>query len=764
MNGRRTGLAASFLAATLLSSAAHAQEQAAAPTEAAGTFGDADIIVTAQRREQSVLEVPLSIQALSGDQLANAGIKDLTGLQLTTPGYLPNTGSGFTQIFIRGVGNSLFVGADPSVATFIDDVPRIYGTMAHDLVDVQRVEVLKGAQGGLYGRNATGGVVNIITRRPDPTAFHAEGRVSYGEKNTFRGSAYVNLPLGENAALNASVERISHDPYVTNIAKKNPYTAAMFPGATLLGTPQQTADALNAGVDPSPLHDQDFWAGRAKLLIEPSNTFSLVLAADFYDKQDNNGQGQFTTTPAYSQAALSGLLASLGIANNLPAGFIQTPGKFEAAEGAPAAVNTREYGFSATANLKLGAIDLTSISAYRHQQTFFVADSALIDVPTIIPVVTYPYKKFFYEELRAISNFSGPLQVLGGATYLKSQLRGKTDLFFFTPAIPLSTTTLEQTVENWSVYAQLAYDFTDKLTLTASGRYIHETNNTLFTQPVVSRAISTSAKFVPSATLSYKLDDGTVYARWAQGFKPGGINLLAAPIFFPRPQDGSTFGSETVDTFEIGYRQALFDRKVQFTAAAFYNSYRGLQVSARPTAAFPQIISAVVNANSARTYGAEIGVTWRVAPPLTVAVNAGYLDAKFKDFSLSGSAVIADFNLNGQQMPNAPKVQFSFNASLDQPVSDKLRLVGNVLVSHTSRIVFLPSALPGILPDAVGAGYWLVNARLGVKTTDDRFGFAVIADNLFNKGYQTSGVSLSLGNSLTWGDRRIIRAEVSAKF
>src|SRR5262249_16149564 len=123
--------------------------------------GIAEIVVTAQRQEQGILAVSDSVQALGGEQLQDSGIRDLSSLQFVVPGYLPTTGSGYTQIFIRGVGNSVFVGADPSVATYIDDVPRIYGSMVNQLIDVERVEVLKGAQGGLYGRNATGGVVNI---------------------------------------------------------------------------------------------------------------------------------------------------------------------------------------------------------------------------------------------------------------------------------------------------------------------------------------------------------------------------------------------------------------------------------------------------------------------------------------------------------------------------------------------------------------------------------------------------------------------------
>lgn len=762
MSRKGFAIAVPVLAACLAPGSASAQGEGQA--QASSERDAFDIVVTAQRREQSVIEVPLSIQALSGEALQNSGVKDLTSLQFTTPGFVPNTGSGFTQIFIRGIGNSIFVGADPSVATFIDDVPRIYGTMAHNFVDVERVEVLKGAQGGLYGRNATGGVVNIVTRKPDFKAFAGEGRVSYGERNSLRGSAFLNIPISEAIAFSLSSERVKHNAYVTNIASATPYAASMFPLNTAFGTPQQTADFLNAAVNPNPLHDENFWSVNGKLRIEPTSNLSLMITADFSDKDDNNGQGLYNTTPDYTQAYISGLLTSVGIPNILPPGFGQASGKFESAQGVASRVKIQEYGVSGVAKLDLDDIQITSITAHRKQRTFFTSDASQLAAPSIIFDISYPFRKVFYQELRAVSQFSGPLQVLGGVTYLKSSLRGATRVFLLTPAIPIATTQVDQTVKNWTVYGQASYDLTEDLTLTASGRYIHEKNDTVFSLPVISRALSTNKKFVPSATLSYALDNGVAYARWARGFKTGGINLTAAPFFFPRPQDGSVFGPETVDTFELGYRQALFDRRVQFTTSIFYNDYRNIQISARARPEFPTISSAVVNAKSARTYGIDAGINWRVADPLTVAVSAGYLNAKYRDFKLAGSAVLADFDLSGKQMPNAPKWQLSFNAAVDQPLNGDLRLVGNALASHTGKILFLYSALPGLVPDSTGGSFWLVNTRIGLRTADDRLGVAVVADNLFNQAYNTFGVSQAVGNNRTWGDRRVIRAEISGKF
>jgi iron complex outermembrane receptor protein len=762
-------LFASAASAVALAQPALAQSQpdSTAPAADESAAAGNEIVVTAQRREQTLMSVPLSIQASSGEKLAQQGINDISSLQFTTPGFQPASTSGFVQIFIRGIGNSVAT-VDPSVATFVDDVPRIYGTAADNLNDVERVEILKGAQGGLYGRNATGGVINIITRKPTTDAVHGDFRASMGEKDSLRLSGFINVPLSDRIALSLAGERDIHDGYIRNVATSTPFTAANFPsGARFAGqtfTPQGAADFLNRPLSPQQLNNQNFVAVRGKLLMGLSDNLKVTLAGDYSDKSDTSGGGLVDTTPAFHQAALVGLFKSVGITAVLQPGFDVTPGKFGASIGLPSPINIREYGVSGTIQWNVGGFDVSSITAYRHQRTFVQLTSGQSQAIDVQANVTYPAKEFFYQELRAVSNFDGPLRLLGGATYLANHQNGLTQTFLLNSALSIGDTKIDQHVYNWSVYAQAEYDLTDRLTLSASGRYMRESNHSLFTLPVVSSARSVEQKFIPAATLSYKLDGGTIYLRYAQGFKTGGVNIAVAPVYFPTPQDGSIFGPETVNTFEAGYRQSLFDHRLQLTATAFYNDYKDLQINARGNASFPAITTAYINAKSARTYGFEGSIDFRVLPVLTVGVNGGYLNARFKDFKLTTSTVLAPFDRSGTQMPKAPKLQLSFNANLDAPVHDRFRVVGNVLVSHTSSVLYLQSALPGVIPDAVGPGYWTTNARIGLRTMDDKFGFAVIADNLFNREYFVYGNSLSVGNSLTYGNPRIIRGEATWKF
>lgn len=739
-----------------------------------------EVVVTAQRREQSLISVPMSIQAYSGEQLVEAGIKDMTSLQFTSPGLLPDTSNGFTSIYIRGVGNQILIGADPSVATFIDDVPQIYGQMIDSFIGVDRVEILKGAQGGLYGRNATAGVINIITPKPQTDRFFGKIRGSYGTKNTLDLSGQLNIPLGDKAAFVISGLRASHDPYVRNTASNTPLTAAMFPSGAFLPvangtapvapgvyayTPAQTAAFFNRDAAPSAYNDQDVWAFKSKLLLDLAPNFSVTFAGGYAKKRDNAG-GQFVDiTPWGTNAALPALFGSFGITTAFPPNLAEgATGKWSLSQSYPTFTHTNDGNLSATAVWSGPNVDLTSITAFRKQRTRFVGD-AVSSTIVAIPLELNFKRKYVYQEFRAVSAFDGPLQLIGGATYLDNRQRGQTDVYFLSTAFQIGDTAVRNRVRNWSAYLNAEYDLSERLSVAVSGRYIREKNTAVFTMPAAAERTSVQSKFVPSATIRYDIDNGNVYARWARGFKTGGVNITTPPSVFPRPTDGSVFGPETVDTYELGYKQALFDRRVQLTVAAFYNSYSNIQVDVRPKPAFTGLITqALVNAKSARTYGVEGSVSWRVSDELSLGVNGGYLNAKYKDFSLSGSEVLSDFNLNGQQMPKAPKFQLSASADLNVPVTEKFNFISNVLASHSSSVIFIRTAAPGYLPDAIGPSYWVVNARAGIQSADERYSLSVIVDNLLDNKYYISGVSSAYNVILNYGNRRIIRAELSANF
>jgi iron complex outermembrane receptor protein len=764
-----------------LAAPAWAQDTASAPASAPASNyeGLEEIVVTAQRKSENVLRVPVSVSAATGEQLIDAGIDQISSLQFTTPGFYTDNGVGYTQIYLRGIGNNIFVGADPSVLTNIDDVPRIYGSMVNNFVNVDRVEVLKGAQGGLYGRNATGGVVNIITRQPGDTD-EADARVDYGTKNTLEAALYANVHINDALAWNVSFQRDSHDNYVTNNLHADPLTAAMFPdgGGPVLGTvgvvtPAQTAAFFNSTIDPqSGYGNQDFWAGDTKVRVQIAPNFKVTLDADWSQKHDSDGDQWFLQTPAYSQAYDAAILGAFGIVTAFPPGFFQpVTHAFTNYNSTPAADWLTDYGFSVKPELSLPGVNITDISAYRQQQTLYdenYAHPITVDTP-----IVDNSKWYLYQELRAISTSDGPFHFLGGATYLRDHLLGKTTNLIFPPLgtvpIPAVSGALNSYVQstdlvnNWSVYGQVGYDITSKLNFTASLRFIHETNEAVFINPVSTESSIDAKKFLPSATLSYALDGGgNIYVRYAKGFKAGGVNPIVPPTEFPN-DFGKVFGPEQVNTYEAGYKNELLDHRVQVTSAVFYNDYNGLQYTTAGNATHPALIEAIINAGTAETYGAEGSVAWRVVRPLTLTANAAYLEARYRSFSNSDGAVLSTFNFDGYRMINAPRWQMAFTAGLDQPITGNLNLTGTWQTAYTSDVITEYTTYPGV-PNGAIPQYWLTNVRIGVKTSDDRYQLSLYANNVMDRAYYTFASISGLGGNALWGYPRIVGGEVQVKF
>ena len=778
----RTGLhlwVPCLLAALPLAIAGRAAAQQAPPASSTASQYDGleEIVVTAQRKSENVLRVPVSISAATGEQLISEGIEQISSLQFTTPGFYTDNGVGYTQIYLRGIGNNIFVGADPSVQTNIDDVPRIYGSLVNNFVNVDRVEVLKGAQGGLYGRNATGGVVNIITRQPSDTA-EADARVSYGQKDTLEVALYGNLPINDVIAWNVAFQRDSHANYVKNLLLPNPLTAANFPnGGGILGTvgvftPAQTAAFFNSAINPQPGYGNgDFWAGDSKVRFQIAPNFKVTVDADWSQKHDNDGDQWFLQTPAYSQGYAVNTFKAFGITLDLPPGFYQPiTHAFTTQNSTPAADSLTDYGFSIKPEWNVAGVDFTDIAAFRQQQTVYsqnYASPITVDIPLV-----QNEKWYLYEELRGISTSDGPFHYLGGVTYLRDHTLGATTNVVFPPlcCIPVLAgiglnTFVQSTdlVNNYSVYGQVGYDITSKLNFTTSLRWIHETNEANFTNPINSSSSIDAKRYLPSAVLSYALDGGgNVYIRYAKGFKAGGVNPVVPPTLFPS-DFGKVFGPEQVNTYEAGYKNELFDHRLQVTSAVFYNDYNGLQYTTAGNVSHPALIEAIINAGTAETYGAEGSVAWRVMRPLTLNANVAYLEAKYRSFSNEDGTVLDTFNFDGRRMINSPRWQMAFQAVLDEPINGNMNLIGTWQTSYTSNVTATYTVYPGV-PDALIPQYWLTNVRIGVKTPDDRYQFSIYANNVFDRAYYTFASISSLSGNALWGDPRIVGGEVQVKF
>ena len=331
----------------------------------------------------------------------------------------------------------------------------------------------------------------------------------------------------------------------------------------------------------------------------------------------------------------------------------------------------------------MAGVDFTDIAAFRQQQTVYsqnYASPITVDIPLV-----QNEKWYLYEELRGISTSDGPFHYLGGVTYLRDHTLGATTNVVFPPlcCIPVLAgiglnTFVQSTdlVNNYSVYGQVGYDITSKLNFTTSLRWIHETNEANFTNPINSSSSIDAKRYLPSAVLSYALDGGgNVYIRYAKGFKAGGVNPVVPPTLFPS-DFGKVFGPEQVNTYEAGYKNELFDHRLQVTSAVFYNDYNGLQYTTAGNVSHPALIEAIINAGTAETYGAEGSVAWRVMRPLTLNANVAYLEAKYRSFSNEDGTVLDTFNFDGRRMINSPRWQMAFQAVLDEPINGNMNLKG----------------------------------------------------------------------------------------
>ncbi len=807
----------SSTALVMLPTAVQAQK---APADQAD---NGEIIVTAQRRAENVLSVPLSISATKGETLRSTNITDITSLRFNTPGFSSVSGTGYTQIYIRGIGNRISVGADPSVALFIDDVPRTYAAIVDDFTNVERVEVLKGAQGGLYGRNATGGAINIISRQPNPEKLAAEAKVGYGTKKTLDASVYFNIPLNDNVAFNFDATRKSHDDYTPNRAFKNPYQtyqnlsaqqAATYGDAPSAAHPQGQrqwlidhpglAAALDSGTKVSHMNNQDFWALNAKLLFRGDN-FKVTLAGDYQNSPDSNGGGWqanycggTTLCPTAPQYGIYAFLlggatgaAVFGAAANgavLPKGYVfpERKTKYDTLGSIETHGYTKDYGVSARGDIDLPGFVLTSITAMRWNTSQFRGDIGVGNVP-IAGFQTLFQRRSIYQEIRMVSDSTGPFRWLAGATYYHDKINNSLNSIVL--GVGFAPTIATTVANSFSGYAQGEYNVTEQVKVTASLRYVTEKKTgiypaqrasvfdpnanggkgQLFNNVAIPAAtgVTGAHKFLPSVTLSYALPSGgVVYARYAQGLKTGGVN----PVVSPGQTGGvvNAFKPEQVKTYEVGVRASLFDRKVQFTSALFYNDYTNLALTLTGYSGLPFVL---FNAKSARTYGADASVNVQAAQWLSLGANIGYLNAKYKSLNCSmpapdqafciKSLQVGAFKNDGKTMIQSPEWQGGLTAQADVPVTDNWNLASTVLYSFSSKFFNTDSNTPA---NNQQKAYSITNVRFGAHTRDKALGVYVSVKNLFNKRYQTFGTSSNTAQYTTPGAPRIIMGQVEVKF
>lgn len=619
-----------------------------------------DIIVTAQKRSESVQGVPLAITALSGGSLTDRNISDVASLATAVPNMTFGTYGGSARIAIRGVGyDNVAQGHEGRVAYHMDGVyvsrpAAILGTF----YDIERVEVLRGPQGTLYGRNATGGSVNVITKAPTDD-WQGNAQIGYGNYNAVISDGAIGGPIATGVRFRVAYTFENHDGWGKNVVTGN-----------------DIDNARRRGV-------------RGTLSFDLGSSGKLDISSDYYREKDAN-YGNHAFGAGNPAVPLSGLV--LG-------GFIPEDIRDIANDFDP--INEREsYGFAARAEIDLGGATLKSISAYRNSDFMIKTDFDATSAP-LSEADYYERSRQLSEELQ-VSGKIGNLRYIVGAYYFDEKIFGGN-------AVPLSLALFgspsfqivqgfrgEGDIRTKAVagFGQLDYDISDILTFTAGGRYSwerHEISDQLqfdLSRPYPPRlpnldiynrkGLSTTDKaFTPRLQISYKPEKGLMfYASLSKGFKSGGFDIGGgAPAFEP----------ETLLAYEGGMKGTFANGRVRINAAGFYYDYTNLQVSKVLFSAIQ-----IVNAASSVVYGAEAELTIIPVDGFQIDAAPAWLHTEYKNFSTANpSNPLTPLDQSGNQLSQAPEISLRLGAEYSWSIgSGRVKLRGEM--NYQDRIYFTP--------------------------------------------------------------------------
>lgn len=767
----RSGLFASaalFLAPCALAQTAgqtnqEAEVQPSAPeaTGAADAEGQdtatGDIVVTARRVEENLQRVPASVSAFNERALDRLQANDTTALQGAVPNLNIVQGRGSsnaTNIFIRGVGQpDALQTFDPAVGVYVDDVylSRIRGNQL-DLLDVERVEVLRGPQGTLYGKNTIGGAIKFVSRRPGKQARANVQAVvgSYGEL-TIRGAA--SGPLAPTLSAGIAVQRSKNDGYVKDRVLDRRY------------------------------NDRDSFGVRGTLAYTPTDSVRIDLVGDS-TKDDaflNVGRPLNNLTSAFGA-----VLPVTGLTGRYDWTARTSP-------SLPNSTKLTHQGLAGTVAVDLtDALTVKSITARRWLDTDDYIDIDATEYNTGDVFVGVDQKQFSQEFQLAYTG--GRLSGVAGLYYLKEDVVSHqesygSDFLRFTPTtVPptfLRTIDDDQTTKSYAAYANGTFAILENLRLSAGIRFTRETkdyfrttstfsSNPLFTSltPVTFDVKRTWKDTSPMISLDWQATSDTlVYVRAAKGFKSGGFNGRANS-----PTERTVFEPETVWSYEGGLKTRL-GNQLRFNAAVFWNDYRDFQarvtgVEEDAVTGIPAARLSVLNAGKLRIRGAEFEAAWTPVQRLLIDAQLGLLDADYKEFN--------DLRFPGgsrafQTPPFAPKVTFRGGAQYNFD----LGTVGSLTVGGQSRYrsrtaLAVDSTLvvgnAGTTTEIAGLfqnDFWLHDARLVWEDDSRRFSVGLYGNNLTNRRYKTDAQEFSSVGSIRtvyYGAPRTWQLKVTARY
>lgn len=715
--------------------AAHAADEGAAPLE--------EIVVTAQKRAQALSDVSMAVSAVGADALVNSQTHSIESLQYLVPSISFGNDFNFAKLFIRGIGlNSSFPGADPSVALHVDGaVIAQAGAQMGAMFDLERVEVLRGPQGTLYGRNATGGAVNLITAKPTDTLDGYARLTVGGDDLQTLAEAAVGGPFSDSVRARIAVRYLDREGYGVN---------------EMTGNDIDNAKQLSS---------------RASVEFLPGESFNLLLTGEFHREDDRSNAIHFraasfpdATAPASGEVDLRSLAT-------LPGYGVASDSRNVRANVDP--INDRTtYAFTGTAMWNVtDAWMVRSISNYRDYEAEFYQDFDVSSYPgcrqpLVGPTCTLAeglprtsgnhwqpvYQHQLSEELQ-LNYDSDRLHGLVAAYYLKEHIRIENHLGF-NPVPDFSSDPADvraifdgtMDVETWAVFGNATYDITEQFSLKAGARYSWEERKVISyqstaTPPATAPSPSTLgypwirekdwSNFSPQLGVEYRPRDGLMtYFTWAKGFKSGTAVIGEAGKEFVDP--------EKVESFELGLKSSLLDNRLQFNLAAFYHEVEDAQFQFTfPLASAPNFTTEMRNAAQVEGKGIELETSWRLTPAFTLDTAIAWLDSKFTSFlapnplnpagytsTSPANAILED--LSGNRTRMSPEWSASIHPSYDLDLDNGGTLTLSANAMYKGKQYHTEFNDDRLASDA----YTVVDANILYAAPDERYTLNLWAKNL----------------------------------
>lgn len=708
------------------------------------------ITVTAQKRSQRIIDVPVSVAAMTGESIETAGIQQLSELGDYIPNVNINSGDSLeSSVQIRGVGaDSRNIGFDTRVGVYIDGIYMGQSpAINQDLVDLERVEVLRGPQGALFGKNTVAGAVNLISKKPTDE-FEGQLKARIGNFNALQLSGKVNIPLTDNAFLNLSASNIKRDGYVKNIT---------------------TGEDLN---------DRDSQAYRAQLLVEASDNLNVLATFDAQSVDQNPAFGEALSDPF--SAVLLKPKANNEVNNN------HSPTDVRDVWGISLDI---DYTFD-------NDLTLRSISSYRDTDSDFSFDIDYSPLSLLRADYQDKYEQTT-QEFQLISPTQDKFDYLIGLYYYKQKSETQRnaivgdDITDYMTAIlgplPPEYYPSEQVInegavdtESYAIFANFNYDITEQLHLGFGFRYSEETKEVdwnldgstsgLFAIGVGQVEDSRTDKdFSPSFSLNYDFNDNLVgYFRYAEGYKSGGYNLdyvTQADLAV-----GIEFDKETVASYEVGLKGLVLNGQLQFAFAVFDTNYDDYQVNQFIDLGDGFTSISIRNAAEVSTSGAELELTTQATESLSISASLGVLDAKFDSF-VGGGAGGSD--ASGNKIPRAAEFQGALALDYFYTINDNLELMAHAGYTYTGGSFTTVDNLRQVTTpgdnQTIDWGYMPSNGLLDMRITlgdsNDIWSVALWARNALDKDYD-AGTSRDFLGTLTAlrGEPRMYGLEVKYNF